>query len=370
MLADKAKSGIEKIDSNYYYFFPIGTPLLVAPFIGALDFTALNFLHKDISHSISKYTADRIEVFLASLIVALAAVLVFLFCLQITKNKWLSLLLVFIFAFCTPAWSTASRALWSHGPSMLFLSITLYCLLQSSANNKKYLFCAGIALAYSYVIRPTNSLSVILLSAYVLYKYRLYALSFICGALLIAIPFVTYNWHIYHHILSPYFLPNRVGGNQHLAEGLLGNLFSPNRGLFIFSPILILSIAGIILKAWRKTFNVLDACILSIILLHYYIISSISTLYGGWCFGPRLFTDVLPFFLYFLAYFIHGIADIHQALLHRFTVACICILISTSFFIHYRGATRPATFMWNSIPNNVDEHPERIWQWSDLQFLR
>jgi hypothetical protein len=30
----------------------------------------------------------------------------------------------------------------------------------------------------------------------------------------------------------------------------------------------------------------------------------------------------------------------------------------------------PHTWIWNSHPNNIDHHPDRIWQWKDPQFLR
>lgn len=46
-------------------------------------------------------------------------------------NTRYSLLTVFIFAFCTSAWSTGSRALWQHGPSMLMLSAALYLILSA-----------------------------------------------------------------------------------------------------------------------------------------------------------------------------------------------------------------------------------------------
>jgi hypothetical protein len=26
--------------------------------------------------------------------------------------------------------------------------------------------------------------------------------------------------------------------------------------------------------------------------------------------------------------------------------------------------------LWNAIPNNIDQHPERLWDWTDLQFMR
>ena len=50
-------------------------------------------------------------------------------------------------------------------------------------------------------------------------------------------------------------------------------------------------------------------------------------------------------------------------------VSVFIIFTGCSFFIHYKGATHPATFMWNAVPN-IDEHPERVWDWNDLQFMR
>ena len=44
-----------------------------------------------------------------------------------TRRRW-ALCCGLAFAFATSAWSTASRALWEHGPSLLFLAIALVAL--------------------------------------------------------------------------------------------------------------------------------------------------------------------------------------------------------------------------------------------------
>jgi hypothetical protein len=46
------------------------------------------------------------------------------------------------------------------------------------------------------------------------------------------------------------------------------------------------------------------------------------------------------------------------------------VLAAWSFLVHFNGATNPRTFAWNHQPVNVDEHPERLWDWRDPQFLR
>jgi hypothetical protein len=48
-------------------------------------------------------------------------------------------------------------------------------------------------------------------------------------------------------VLPPYYLPGTavtVGDNSTFGEALLGNLISPARGLFVFSPVLIFAIGG------------------------------------------------------------------------------------------------------------------------------
>jgi hypothetical protein len=45
-------------------------------------------------------------------------------------------------------------------------------------------------------------------------------------------------------------------------------------------------------------------------------------------------------------------------------------LALVSFAIHLRGGWSAAVYRWNVDPVNVDRHPERLWDWSDPQFLR
>ena len=38
--------------------------------------------------------------------------------------------------------------------------------------------------------------------------------------------------------------------------------------------------------------------------------------------------------------------------------------------MHLRGGWTPAVYRWNVVPVNIDQHPERNWDWSDPPFLR
>jgi hypothetical protein len=362
--------GVENINGHYYYMLPIGTSLLIAPVIKIIDYCCAHILYMDLQTTIAGGYGNGLELFLASFMVALTAVIIFLIAFQITKGTAQSLLAVFVFAFCTSAWSIGSRALWSHTASMLMLSATLLALLKSNAQIK-WLFVAGLAIAYAYVIRPTNSLSVIFFSLYVLLVFRKNAWLFAAGALLVFIPFLAYNHHLYHHLLSNYYMPQqlKVGGNNYLINALMANLFSPARGLLVFSPVLVFSFFGIVVLLSQKEISKLHWAVLAIILAHYYIISSISTPFAGWSFGPRYFCDMIPYFIFFLIYFVQYLADMNNGIRKYGIIVLFGLTITTSFFIHYKGATHPSTFMWNASPD-INDHPERIWDWNDLQFMR
>lgn len=113
----------------------------------------------------------------------------------------------------------------------------------------------------------------------------------------------------------------------------------------------------------------LDLLVLGVLLLHWLLISTFMPWWGGHTFGPRLFTDMLPYLLYFLSYFVQRFPTLTRP--HQLTLAfpfALCLLIS--FFIHARGASDFATWLWNTTPNDVNAAPARLWKWRELQFLR
>jgi hypothetical protein len=50
-----------------------------------------------------------------------------------------------LFAFCTPAWSTASRALWQHGGSTLLITVALLAFFKTEESSN-WLGLAGASL--------------------------------------------------------------------------------------------------------------------------------------------------------------------------------------------------------------------------------
>lgn len=370
------------INGHIYSSYPIGTPLLAAPFVYLIDVglralvaTPLlpeRFLGRtrangnQMAGAVSHH--GRVEILVASLFVALTAVLLYFVGRQFL-NGWLSLILACIFAFCTPAWSSASRALWQHGPSMLMLAAALLILLK--AREKPFLAqFASLPLAYSFVVRPTNALSIVGLTLFVAIRHRRYLLRYLAWSLVVVVPYLWYDLWLYHSILSPYYALGQQSTTAHLFEGLAGTLASPSRGLFVYSPVFLFALGGMVLKLKKGQDRVLDLLLVAVVAAHWLFISSFPDWwYGGHSYGPRLFADMVPYLVYFLIPVLIWFAE-NRGALHGLLMAVFVLLVFASFLINLNGGVNNATFLWNVDPVNVDTKKSRLWDWSDPQFLR
>ncbi len=79
-----------------------------------------------------------------------------------------------------------------------------------------------------------------------------------------------------------------------LWVGIAGNLVSPGRGIFVFSPFLLVLLAGYIVywkDLWRRPMVWLCLVWCG---LHVLLVARAASWWGGWSFGPRLLTDLWP----------------------------------------------------------------------------
>ncbi len=360
---------LHDVNNTPYNTYPVGASLFAVPFVAVAGWISNTFQSVDLHALSQQMILINLDMLIACVTVAATAALLYLIARLYLANAP-ALLIAMIFAFGTTALSVASRGLWQHGPSMLMLTITL-CALLRAQRSPAFLTLAGFTLAFAYIIRPTNSVSVIVLTLYVLLRFRLQIIRFIVGALLISLPFFYLNITVYGQVFAPYFvsyfLPSlSVGG---WLEALLGNLVSPSRGLFIFSSVLLFSLVGIGFKVRKRSMNGLDTALVLILVLHWMLMSLYLNWWAGYSFGPRYMTDVLPYFAFFL---IPVFADLPSLSRLRFwlVTTLLAITIFASVAIHFRGSSEVATQTWNSVPVSVDEAPGRVWDWTDVQFLR
>jgi hypothetical protein len=361
---------IQKIGGHLYANYPPAIALLAAPVVFAAEQFARLAYSIDLATYAQNVVPQMLELLIASLFAALTVLLLFHVARRFL-NMLPALALTFIFAFGTAAWSVASRALWRNGITMFVLTVALYLIVLAKDKPRLIQF-VSLPLAFSFTVRGTNGLSIAFLTLYVLLQYRSYFWRYLLWALPVAVPFALYNFALYQAPASPYYSMYQPFSVSHpnLLEGLLGNLISPSRGLLIFSPVLILAVAGVALKLKRRTFDKLDAALVAIIVLHWLVISDFALWWGGWAYGPRFFADILPYLFYLMIPTVAALTQLRGARKWG-AVTLVTVLAVFSCFVHYRGANAKEVMNeWHTWPVDLGNNSARLWDWRDPQFLR
>jgi Dolichyl-phosphate-mannose-protein mannosyltransferase len=300
----------------------------------------------------------------ATLITALSVV-VLLFTVRRLTNEKIAWFIAIVYAFGTSSFSSSSQALWQHGPSQLFLTLTIYWLVKG-LDEPRFSAYAGLALGSAIICRPSNVIMALPIAAYVLLRHRDHFIGFCLAVLPPFLGFVTYNMLYNGSPVSTGFAvgiidPSRlrsIGAHLFktpLHEGLAGILISPSRGLFIYSPILLLAFGGMVM-VWRDSKLALLKYLSLVPLLTILLTAKWINWWGGGSYGPRLLADITPFLCLYLY------PPFERAHSRPLLKSTITILLALSIGLHALRVFSGGD--WNGHPF-VDWHHERLWSWAD-----
>jgi len=301
----------------------------------------------------------------AVLITALSVIVIYFTARRLTRER-VAWLIAVIFAFATTSFSVSSQALWQHGPSQLFVALTLYCLVRG-LKDPWFSALAGLPLGMAFICRPLNLFLALPVAMYMIHARRNEFWGFCLASLPALSLFAAYNWFYFGSPFTTGFSgtvvsPSSLVG-QHWAwfqtpilTGASGILFSPGRGLLVYSPILIFSFIGIGM-AWKER-GVLLLKYLSVgVILMMLPVAMLGHWWGGHSYGPRLLADLIPI----LAVFLFLPFERHQGMpVNKYIIAGLVVV---SIGLHALGLVSDKT--WNAYPNDIDHHPERLWSWTD-----
>lgn len=110
------------------------------------------------------------------------------------------------------------------------------------------------------------------------------------GILLGGFGLLFFNWIRFGSVLD--FGYQDEGFLPHLADGLYGLLLSPGRSIFLYSPLLTLAIPGVWM--FLKKDKALTLAAASTVVLYILMTASWHSWDGGWSWGSRLLTPILP----------------------------------------------------------------------------
>ncbi|RAI43867.1 hypothetical protein CH341_12115 [Rhodoplanes roseus] len=274
--------------------YPVVTPVVVAP----LYLPAVLYLD---ARGWDPWRLDRVarvmEKLVASLMAAASAALLYLLLRRRTGVATAGLLTL-AYAFGTTTWVISSQALWTHGLAELLIVSTL--LLLTGPFTPRRAFAVGLLCGLVACNRPPDVVLAAALGCYGLWwAGRRWPLLVAGGAGPVALVLI-YNLGVAGHVAGAYALVGKGTFFEHdLLSGLAGLLVSPTRGLFVFSPfLLVLLLGGLQVLRDRRLCGLTVAICIGVALQ--LLLYAPTDWRQGASWGPRWLTDCLPMLIWML----------------------------------------------------------------------
>jgi hypothetical protein len=147
--------------------------------------------------------------------------------------------------------------------------------------------------------------------------------------------------------------------------GLLGILLSPGRGLLIYTPIALFAIAAFLPRAreTQQKHRLLVVAAGTFSLLHIAVIASWPVWWGGYCWGPRLLTEILAPLMILIAVGLPALRPKGVRWAFASLAAYSVLIQALGVFYYPKGR-------WDHLPVSVDAAPARLWNWADNPVIR
>jgi hypothetical protein len=347
-------------DGRIISLYPVVVPLLVSPlYVPAVGYLQL----KGWTDGRMDHLARIMEKLSASLIASLSAALLYLL-LRRRATSSIALLLTVAYAFGTTTWVISSQALWQHGMGALLVIVAL--LLLTGASTAPRAIAAGMLCGLIAANRPPDVILGAALGLYgLLWASRRLRLMFVAAAALPLAAMLLYNFGVAGNMLGGYGLIGKAAFFSHeLLPGVAGLLFSPTRGLLVFSPFLLfLVFAGRYLPRSREE-RFLTAAMIAAVALQIMLYAK-ADWRGGLSWGPRYMTDLLPFLIWML---VPVVSALRGVLRISFLVAVgASILIEAIGAFCYSPSFDIPIF---AADRGFEHHDMRgVWQWRNTPIL-
>jgi VanZ family protein len=328
--------------------YPIAAGLANVPVFAAARLAGVDlYAKRDV---LSHVTAD--------LLASLSVLFLFLALRRLGHRDGEALFFALLYAFATEVWAVASRGLWQHGPSLLFLCASFWLLL---SNEGRRVALSGLTLGLAVVSRSTDVLIAAGAAAFVLSRRREALGGFLAWAALPAAAIAVYSAAVLGNPLAFGQLYRSGGFGGRIVPGIAGILASPSRGLFVFSPVLLAALPGL----WSAARSRSDAAALlrwlaagaAAVLL---LASSWGMWWGGASFGYRIVLDVVPVLVLLAAF-----PERPPWKRSRAGAAAFVLLLAASVFVELLGvAAYPTRF-----DEGLELEPARLWRVRESELV-
>ena len=292
-IADKPSGNLIRTGGHWRSAYPIGTALLALPLYVLLP--------KDSDASVDN-SAEVLSRRSADIMTALTVLLLTLLFIRYHRSRIPgnpvapTLLFMIASGLGTPLWSICSDDLWQHTGSVLMVSAALL-FLGTEADRDPWIreFLAGSFFGFSAVCRPTNLIFIPVYAAWIFRRRLVKCIAFAAGAVSGILPLLAYNLSVFGSFTGGYGgISRQVGWGAPDLHTALNLLVHPSTGLFVFSPVTLLIIPGLLLVFKKPADRFLTPAALCLA-AQWLLISCWRIWDGGICYGPRLMSDAIPF---------------------------------------------------------------------------
>jgi hypothetical protein len=279
--------------------YPVVLPVLIAPlYVPAVAYLQLRGWDEGRFDRV----AMIMEKLIASLLASAGSALMYLLLRRRAKPRD-ALLLTAAFAFGTNTWVISSQSLWQHGLAELLLAGAL--LLLTGPCTPYRALAAGFLCALLATNRPPDAVIAAALGLYGLLWARRSTMAVALLAMGAAVPtalVLIYNLGVAGALAGGYGAANVASSSffrYDLLPGVAGLLVSPARGLFVFSPFLLL-LPACLPRAFRdRDIRPLNLLLMAAAVVQVLLYAK-TDWRGGFAWGPRFLTDLMPLLVWML----------------------------------------------------------------------
>src|SRR3989475_4763095 len=293
----------------------------------------------------------------AAFVEVLATLLLWSVMRRFAGPRW-SLVLVLLYFLATSVRTVASQALWQHSGVHLAVAIALGLVLREETVPLGREFFAGLAVGLGAGARQTTGL--IALGIHGMRPVRL--IVSLIGAAIGVAPLLAYNYFAFGSPLEQGYGTKPLDTPPQL--GLYGLLFSPSRGLLVYTPYVIFAFVAL-LRAWRWPGAVAPRLgWLSLVWLAALVLyATYAEWWGGRVFGSRFLDDFAPILFVAIAW------GTSVGLLGSRFARVVFGLMAAWSFVLFQAAAFLYDKAWDTVPINVNDDPSKLFNWSDPQWL-
>jgi hypothetical protein len=336
--------------------YPIAVPVLVTP----LYLPAAAYLHWQgwTDHELN-LVARIMEKLVSSFIASLSVAFMYLLLVWRARCPW-ALWLTIAYGFGCNTWMISSQALWQHGVAELLLVAAVFILLGPCTG--KRCLGAGLILGLIACARPPDVILGLALGLFGIRWARARVWLFVIGAAIPLMLLVAYNYHVAHRFVGGYGVGRDLSFFRYsLPCGVLGLFFSPARGLFIFSPFLLL-LPFCLRYTFRDPHSRTLAVPLLIAVIAQVLLYAKLDWRAGCAWGPRWLTDTLPLLVWMLAAGFASLGRIGRTVFVLTTCISIWVQIVGAFW--YTGESDAVIMKSAGDPNQGV-----VWDISSAPFV-